>query len=57
MLLNPIRNINVYVSVIDNAKVQADMTDRRRFDEDVFRKAGTGRPKKTFKFDPTKPRV
>jgi hypothetical protein len=43
--------------VIDNAKSSADVADRRRYDEDVFRKAGTGRPKRTFKFDPTKPKV
>ena len=49
--------IALMFAVLDNAKVQSDIQDRRRFDEDVFRKAGSGRPKRTFKFDPTKPKV
>ena len=41
----------------DNWKVQADIADRRAFDEQQFREAGTIAPKRTFKFDPTRPAV
>ena len=42
---------------MNNWKVQADIQDRRQFDEEQFRQAGQGRPKRTYKFDPTKPRI
>ena len=45
------------VSAWDNMKLQADIADRRSFDEDVFRKAGQQKPPRTYKFDPTKSRV
>lgn len=40
---------------IDNWKVQSDISDRRLFDEQQFRDAGSAPPIKTYKFDPTKP--
>jgi len=40
---------------IDNWKVQSDIQDRRLFDEQQFRDAGSAAPVKTYKFDPTKP--
>jgi len=39
---------------LDDWKVKADMEDRRRFDEEAFKKAGSVRPQKLYKFDPTK---
>lgn len=40
---------------LDNWKVQADIVDRRVYDEQMFREAGHKVPKVTYKFDPTKP--
>jgi len=40
---------------IDNWKVQGEIADRRAYDEQQFRDAGSAAPKKTYKFDPTKP--
>lgn len=42
---------------MDNWKVQGEIADRRTVDARVFREAGTARPKKTFKHDPTKPKT
>lgn len=40
---------------IDNWKVQGNIIDRRAYDEQQFKEAGTKKPIKTFKYDPTKP--
>ena len=40
--------------MIDDWKVKADTEDRRRFDEEAFKKAGSVRPQRLYKFDPTK---
>jgi len=40
---------------IDNWRVQGEIQDRRSFDEQQFRDAGSAAPRKTYKFDPTKP--
>jgi len=40
---------------LDNWKVQGQIVDRRAFDEQQFRDAGSNKPVKTFKYDPTKP--
>ena len=42
------------VLALDDWKVKADMEDRRRFDEEAFKKAGSVRPQRLYKFDPTK---
>jgi len=41
---------------IDNFKTQSDIIDRRAHDERVFREIGERKPKRTYRFDPTKPR-
>lgn len=43
--------------MLDNAKVQAELKDRRIADQDAFAIAGKAKPKRTFKFDPTRPKV
>jgi len=40
---------------LDNWKVQGQIQDRRAYDEQQFREAGSKKPMKTFKYDPTKP--
>jgi len=40
---------------LDNWKVQGAINDRRAYDEQQFRDAGSAKPIKTFKYDPTKP--
>ena len=40
---------------MDNMKLQQNIIDRRAYDEQQFREAGSNKPKKTFKYDPTKP--
>jgi len=40
---------------MDNMKLQQNIIDRRAFDEQQFRDAGSKKPMKTFKYDPTKP--
>jgi len=37
--------------------VQADIADRRAYDEAAFRDAGMSKVTRTYKFDPTKPRI
>ena len=49
------RRIYYCCSAIDNWKVQGEIADRRAYDEQQFRDAGSAAPKKTYKFDPTKP--
>lgn len=39
---------------ISNFKAQAEIVDRRAHDERLFREIGSAKPKRTFKFDPTK---
>lgn len=39
---------------ISNFKAQAEIVDRRAHDERLFREIGSSKPKRTFKFDPTK---
>ena len=46
-----------FSSAYDNWKVAADVEDRRVFDEQQFRDSGASKPKRTFKFDPSKPIV
>ena len=41
---------------VDNWKVQADIVDRRVHDERIFREAGSMQ-RRTYKFDPTNPRI
>jgi len=41
---------------MDNLKVQNRLIDRRAHDEQVFREIGQAKPKRMYKFDPTKPR-
>jgi hypothetical protein len=43
--------------VKDNSFTVAEVQDRRRHDAEMFRKAGLDKPKRTYKFDPTKPRL
>ncbi len=39
-------------------RVQADISDRRAYDEAAFRGAGMEeRPQRTYKYDPTKPYI
>jgi len=40
---------------MDNMKLQQNIIDRRAYDEQQFRDAGSKKPMKTFKYDPTKP--
>jgi len=40
---------------MDNMKTQANVIDRRAYDDQQFRDAGVKKPMKTFKYDPTKP--
>jgi len=40
---------------LDNWKVQGQIVDRRAFDEQQFSDAGSKKPVKTFKYEPTKP--
>jgi len=42
---------------MDNWKVQGEVMDRRSVDATAFRDAGSRKPKKTFKHDPTKPKA
>jgi len=42
---------------ISNYRAMADIIDRREYDERVFREIGSSKPKRTFKFDPTKSRL
>lgn len=42
---------------LDNWKVQGEIMDRRTVDARAFRDAGTHKPKRTFKHDPTKPKA
>lgn len=41
---------------MDNLKVQNRLIDRQAHDEQVFREIGQAKPKRMYKFDPTKPR-
>jgi len=41
---------------VDNFRMQSELIDRRAHDEQMFRKAGMATRKRTFKFDPTKPK-
>ena len=43
-----------FPSGISNFKAQAEIVDRRAHDERLFREIGSSKPKRTFKFDPTK---
>jgi len=40
---------------MDNMKLQQNIIDRRAYDEQQFREAGSKKPMRTFKYDPTKP--
>ena len=40
---------------LDNFSASSKMEDRRVYDEKMFRKAGTDKPVKTYRYDPTKP--
>jgi YidC/Oxa1 family membrane protein insertase len=44
-------------AAMDNWRVQADVADRRSYDEQSFREAGLDKPKRTYRFDPTQPRL
>lgn len=46
-----------FKETMDNWKVQNEISDRRSVDARAFREAGTVKPKKTFKHDPTKPKA
>ena len=40
---------------LDNYRASAKVLDRREYDEKMFREAGTAKPVKTYRYDPTKP--
>ncbi|TRY62097.1 hypothetical protein TCAL_01760 [Tigriopus californicus] len=40
---------------LDNFKVQSEVADRRQVDEQTFKEAGVKKPRRTYRFDPTRP--
>ena len=47
--------VTSFRDTMDNFRASSKVLDRREYDEKMFRDAGTAKPVKTYRYDPTKP--
>ena len=47
--------VTSFRDTLDNYRASTKVLDRREYDEKMFRDAGTAKPVKTYRYDPTKP--